>query len=133
MQNKASFIINGQYTEEAVKSSHFGDNISEDLLKPIIKGIKETSQNFFNELQIKLLDVYVEEDDPDFSALWTFHFQAMGIGISDINKFFLKPMFLAWDMNGIDQSFESIHLDHHRKYNDEDVPDDLTITIRVFC
>ena len=134
MQNKTTaFLVNGQYTQEAIKSSYFGDNIKESTIEPIIDGIKQDNPIFFEKHQVILLDALVTEDDPDFSALWTFHFQANDLGISDIDEFFLKPISIAWDMNRIDQVFESIHLDHHRKYNDEDIQDDLLITIRVFC
>ena len=128
MQNKEThYLINGQWANGISKED-------QELLELIPDYIAINSKAFFKEHQIKLLDATTYEDDPSQeSALWTLHFQAHDIGVSEIDDFFLRPILLAWDMNGIDQVFETISLNHHRKSHEEDLPDDLYITIRCFC
>jgi hypothetical protein len=125
-----NYLVNGEFTAQADSDVQYLINSIPETIKDMLP---EISQNH----NIKLLDVSAQEDEPQVSGLWTFHFQAIDIALSDINKLFLKPIAFAWDMNLIDQVFESIHLDHHYKESDKAKEynrlSDITITIRAFC
>ncbi|MBO7537038.1 MAG: hypothetical protein J6T29_01720 [Alphaproteobacteria bacterium] len=71
MQNQEThYLINGQWANGISKED-------QEFLELIPDYIKNNSETFFKEHQIKLLDATTYEDDPSQeSGLWALHFQA---------------------------------------------------------
>ena len=128
MQNKETLdLTKGQYTENAT-SDIMG------ILASIPAKMMLKDKAFYHDHSVKLMEAKTIEDDKDEeSALWYLHFQGFDIYLNNIDEHFLTLISEAWDMNGIDSVFESIHLDHHRKDPMKNPLDDLYITIRGYC